>query len=95
MLEGIRWVLKTGAHWRDLPPECPLIEPTLDASAAPEKIQRLTYDKAADSNALRQRLAARVIGLIALQLRSRRTKVQDRRKLRRYRRRWKIERTFA
>ena len=59
VLEGIRWVLKTGARWRDLPPEGPLIEPTLDASAAPEKIQRLIYDKAADSNALRQRLATR------------------------------------
>ena len=77
------------------PPEWPLTEPTLDTSPAPEKIQRLIYDKAADSNALRQRLAARAIDLIAPERRSRRTKVQDRRKLRRYRRRWKIERTFA
>ena len=46
-------------------------------------------------NALRQRLAERGIDLIAPELRCRRTKTQDGRKLRRYRRRWKMERAFA
>lgn len=77
------------------PHESKLLEPTLDQSYAPEKIERLIYDKAADSNALRQRMAERGIDLIAPELRSRKRHVQDRRKLRRYRRRWKIERTFA
>ena len=77
------------------PHESTLIEPTLNASYAPEHIQRLIYDKAADSNALRQRLAERGIDLIAPELRCRKKRVQDRRKLRRYRRRWKMERSFA
>ena len=42
-----------------------------------------------------QCLADRGIDLIAPEKRSRRRKVQDGRKLRRYRRRWKMERTFA
>ena len=77
------------------PHESKLIEPTLDQSYAPEKIERLIYDKAADSNPLRQRMAERGIDLIAPELRCRKRYVQDRRKLRRYRRRWKMERTFA
>ena len=77
------------------PHETKLIEGTLESSFAPDKVQRLIYDKAADSNALRQRMADRGIDLIAPENRSRKTHVQDRRKLRRYRRRWKMERTFA
>jgi transposase len=77
------------------PHESKLIEATLAHSFAPHKVQRLIYDKAADNDALRQRLAERGIDLIAPQLRSRRRKVQDGRKLRRYRRRWKMERAFA
>lgn len=77
------------------PHETKLIESTLEASYAPAKVQRLIYDKAADSNALRQRMADLGIDLIAPENRSRKTRVQDRRKLRRYRRRWKMERTFA
>lgn len=56
---------------------------------------RLLYDKAADSDALRDRLAAREIDLICAH-RENRTKPsrQDGRKLRRMKRhRWKIERT--
>ena len=77
------------------PHESKLVETTLNDSFAPQKVQRLIYDKAADSNALRQRSADRGIDLIAPELRSRRTRVQDGRKLRRYRRRWKMERAFA
>jgi transposase len=77
------------------PHESKLIEGTLDQSYAPGKVQRLIYDKAADGAPLRQRMADRGVDLIAPELRSRKTHVQDRRKLRRYRRRWKMERTFA
>jgi len=77
------------------PHETKFIEATIEHSYAPGKVQRLIYDKAADSNALRQQLAERGIDLIAPENRSRKTHVQDRRKLRRYRRRWKMERTFA
>lgn len=48
-----------------------------------------------DSNALRERLGRRGIDLIAPDQPRRTTPVQDRRKLRRYRRRWIVERTFA
>jgi transposase len=48
-----------------------------------------------DSNALRERLGERGIDLIAPDQPRRTTKVQDLRKLRRYRRRWIVERTFA
>lgn len=77
------------------PHETKFIETTVQQSFAPTKVQRLIYDKAADSNALRQRMADLGIDLIAPENRSRKTRVQDRRKLRRYRRRWKMERTFA
>jgi len=77
------------------PHESTLIEATLDQSFAPHKLQRLIYDKAGDSEALRQALARRGIDLIAPHLSNRRRKTQDGRKLRRYRRRWKVERTFA
>ena len=77
------------------PHESRLIEATLDESFARNKVRRLIYDKAADNNALRQRMTKRGIDLIAPELRSRRSKVQDGRKLRRYRRRWKVERAFA
>ena len=55
---------------------------------------RLVYDKAADSDPLRDRLAARGIELICPHRENRtKPKRQDRRILRRYRHRWKIERT--
>ena len=78
------------------PGECTLIETTLDQSFGAHKIQRLIYDKAGDSQPLRDRLwAERGIDLIAPHLCHRKRKTQDGRKLRRYRRRWKVERTFA
>jgi transposase len=60
------------------------------------KINRLIGDRAYDSEALRSRLAAMEIDLICPHRRNRkRPKLQDGRKLRRYRKRWKIERFFA
>jgi IS5 family transposase len=54
----------------------------------------LIYDKAADSDELRDRLAARGIDLICPHRENRtKPKRQDGRTLRRHRQRWKIERT--
>lgn len=61
-----------------------------------QKPQRLIYDTAADSGELRKRLKKRGLELIAPHRRNRKAKpLQDGRKLRRYKRRWKVERTFA
>jgi transposase len=62
----------------------------------PGSLQRLIADRAYDSDALRQDLAEQQIELICPHRKNRvRPPAQDRRKLRRYRRRWKIERLFA
>jgi transposase len=59
-------------------------------------MKRLIADKAYDSDPLRKRLKALNIDLICPHRRNRtKAKLQDGRKLRRYRRRWKIERTFS
>lgn len=52
-------------------------------------------DKAYDSDALDDELAELGIEMIAPHHPKRRSKTQDQRKLRRYCRRWKIERLFA
>lgn len=58
--------------------------------------ERLIADKAYDSDELRQELAHQGIELICPHRRNRKKKsTQDGRKLRRYRRRWKVERFFA
>lgn len=78
------------------PAEVTLIEQVLNHSYGKSKIRRLIYDKAADSDPLRRRLANRGIDLICPH-RSNRRKValQDGRKLRRYARRWIVERTIS
>jgi transposase len=86
------------------PAEVNLLEPTLATIAVPrvgpgrprQKPERLIADKAYDSDPLRTRLKRRGIELIAPHRRNRKKpKTQDGRKLRRYRKRWKVERTFA
>ena len=86
------------------PAEVTLVHPTLTTIAVPRngpghprsKPDRLIADKAYDSEALRDDLARRHIELIAPHRRNRkRAPLQDGRKLRRYRRRWIVERTFA
>jgi transposase len=58
--------------------------------------QRLIGDKAYDSDALDQTLADEYgIVMISPNRRNRKQKTQDGRQLRRYRRRWKVERLFA
>lgn len=76
--------------------EVNLIEPLIDSAVTPHVPPRLIYDRAADSDPLRTRLAKRGIDLICPHRRGRAKKpTQDGRALRRYRRRWKIERTIA
>lgn len=86
------------------PHEVTLIESTLERVAVPrpergrprKNPKRLIYDKAADSDPLRQRLKRRGIDLICPHKTNRvKPPTQDGRKLRRYKRRWKIERSIA
>lgn len=78
------------------PAEVTLIEPLLDQAATTQVPQRLIYDRAADSDPLRERLASRGIELICPHRRGRkRPATQDGRSLRRYRKRWIVERTVS
>ena len=87
------------------PAEVTLLEQTLDTIAVgrpgkpgrPRKRpDRLMADRGYDSNPLRARLARRGIEpIIPARRTHRRATHQDGRKLRRYRRRWIVERTFA
>ena len=78
------------------PHEVTLVEATLDETLTVGRPRRLIGDRAYDSDPLDQRLAAQGIELIAPHKRNRiRPKTQDERALRRYRRRWKVERLFA
>jgi transposase len=87
------------------PAEVPLRERTLDTVAVgrpgtpgrPRKRpERLIADRGYDSNPLRARLARRGIApIIPARRNHKRATHQDGRKLRRYRRRWIVERTFA
>ena len=76
--------------------EVTLVDDTLDAAFIDELPTRLIGDKAYDSNPLDARLLEeRNIEMIAPNHSNRKVMTQDGRPLRRYRRRWKIERVFA
>ena len=85
------------------PAEVILAEETLSTVQVPRagrgrprtRPARLICDRAYDSQRFRERLAARGIELICPHRRGRKVALQDGRPLRRYRRRWKMERTFA
>jgi transposase len=86
------------------PAEVKLVEQTLDHVAVqpaaegqpPPQPKRLICDKAYDCDSLRGRLKERGIELICPHRKNRkRAATQDGRKLRRYKRRWKVERAFA
>ena len=78
------------------PHESTLIEPLLASRQLRRRPERLIYDMAADSDPLRERLAKRGIELICPHRRNRKKPpTQDGRPLRRYRRRWKIERSIS
>ena len=78
------------------PHEVRLVRKTLVERFTDESPQRLIGDKAYDSDPLDAELAAVGVELIAPHKANRKRAVtQDGRKLRRYRRRWKVERLFA
>jgi transposase len=86
------------------PAEVSLAESTLAKVRVPcwgrgrpcQKPKRVITDRAYDSNPLREQIRKRGIELLVPHRRNRqRWWRQDGRQLRRYRRRWKIERTFA
>jgi transposase len=78
------------------PHEVTLVGDVLDGRFVSEKPERLIGDRAYDSDPLDAELAKMGIEMIAPHRNNRKKpKTQDGRKLRRYRRRWKIERLFA
>jgi len=78
------------------PHEVTLVADTLKASFVEGIPQRLIGDKAYDSDPLDQTLKEQGIEMIAPHRRNRsKPKTQDGRPLRRYKRRWKVERFFA
>jgi transposase len=78
------------------PHEVTLVEATLTETFTVGRPRRLIGDRAYDSDPLDQKLSTQGIELIAPHRTNRkRPASQDGRPLRRYRRRWKIERLFA
>ena len=78
------------------PAECQLVEFVLAGSFLDQLPVRLVGDKAYDSDALDRKLHEEYgIEMIAPNRRGRRSRTQDGRQLRRYRKRWKVERLFA
>lgn len=78
------------------PHEVTLVQPTLEQRLVTQQPQRLIGDKAYDSDKLDEALQERGIEMIAPHKRNRKKpRSQDGRKLRRYRKRWKIERLWA
>ena len=73
-----------------------LVAPTLDSRFVDDMPRRLIGDRAYDADPLDEALLELGIELIAPHRRNRiRPKTQDGRPLRRYKRRWKVERLFA
>ena len=78
------------------PHEVTLVEETLVRSFIAERPERLIGDRAYDSDPLDEQLAELGIELIAPHKSNRvKAATQDGRPLRRYRRRWKVERLWA
>jgi len=77
------------------PHEVRLAVPTLVQMVIPEAPRNLIGDDAYDSDRLDEELSRYGIELIAPHRSNRKNRTHDLRRLRRYRRRWKIERLFA
>jgi transposase len=78
------------------PHEVTLVDETIDNGFLEDAPDRLIGDKAYDSDGLDERLMReRGIEMIAPHRGNRHTRTQDGRPLRRYLRRWKVERLFA
>lgn len=75
--------------------EVPLVLDTLRARFVKPLPERLIGDKAYDSDKLDDELADLGVEMIAPHRSRRRRKTQDGRPLRRYRRRWNVERLFS
>jgi transposase len=72
------------------------IEPLVDSRVCRRKPKRLIYDRAGDSDPLRKRLKTQRIELISPHRKNRkRPPTQDGRALRRYKRRYRIERSIS
>ena len=90
--------LPVAAHVESASPhEVKLVEDTIDSSFTQYAPDKLIGDKAYDSDPLDDRLLEdRGVEMIAPHRKGRKKpSTQDGRKLRRYRRRWKVERLFA
>ena len=73
-----------------------MVEETLNCVVIERSVETLVYDRAADSDALRERLAERGVELVCPHRRGRtKPPTQDGRALRRYARRWIVERSIA
>lgn len=77
------------------PHEVKLVEATIEDRFIKKKPRKIIGDKAYDSDKLDKALEKQQIELIAPNKENRKIKTQDGRQLRRYKRRWKIERLFA
>ena len=77
------------------PAEVKLVEQTLEERIVPDVPERLIGDKAYDSDRLDQNLMENFGTEMIAPNRARRRRTQDGRPLRRYVRRWKVERLFA
>ena len=77
------------------PHEVKLVESTLAEILLSEAPRNLVGDNAYDSDKLDAELRQYGIEVVAPHRSNRKNKTQDGRRLRRYRRRWKIERLFA
>jgi transposase len=78
------------------PAKCKLVEAVLAGCFLDKRTERLIADKAYDSGALDQTLAEKYgVEGISPNRSNRKQNTQDGRPLRRYRRRWKIERALA
>ncbi len=77
------------------PGEATLVENTVEATIIDALPPRIIGDKAYDSDGLDEKMAEKYqVEMIAPNRRNR-SKTQDGRQLRRYKRRWKVERFFA
>ena len=91
-------VFPVAAHIESASPhEVKLVEETIDSGFTEYAPNKLIGDKAYDSDDLDQRLLAdRSVEMVAPHRKGRKKpKTQDGRKLRPYRRRWRVERLFA
>ena len=76
--------------------DCALVDQTLDEAFVDHLPEKLIADRAFDSRQLERSLAdERGVQLIAPVRRGNRSRKQDGRTFRRYKRRWKVERLFA